>query len=346
MDFRRRTGAVSLIAVFAMGTFVATGSTASASPWEVDWVKHAENPVIPYGPDHASGPCVLPEGDGLRMWLSGNGYAGSSRDINHSTSTDGVNWTSPEVNLARDTFAFWEPSVIKDFDAVPDERYKMWYRAHNGHGEPGDSWIEYATSPDGFGWTKHGEAIGSGPGEDFDYAFAPSVVKNGRGDYEMWYSANDGGIAQVAYATSSDGLAWDQSEGQVFGPDGTGFDSDGVNAAGMFVEDGIHYLLYMGWDGVDHELGMAWSEDGIHNWTRKDFPLLELGDPGDFDDAGTGYGAAARASMLFKGNEYWLWYTGYSSSGELSIGLATGIPEPASLSLLALGGLLLTRRRW
>jgi len=340
MDCRRRTAAASLLAVFAMGAFVATGTTANASPWEVDWVKHAENPlIIPDGENQVGAPCVLSDGGVYRMWLNGQ------YDIKYSESGDGVSWPAPEVNLQTDTFAFWEPSVIKDLDAVPDERYKMWYRAHTGGGHPGDSVIEYATSPDGFGWTKHDEVIGSGTGEIYDYVVAPSVVKNDSGDYEMWYTAVQGGVGQVAYATSSDGILWDQGEGQVFGPDGTGFDSDGVNAAGMFVEDGIHYLLYMGWDGMNYELGMAWSDDGIHDWTRKDLPLLELGAPGDFDDAGTGYGAAAGASMLFKDNQYWLYYTGYSSSGELSIGLATGIPEPASLSLLALGGLLLTRRR-
>ena len=47
----------------------------------------------------------------------------------------------------------------------------------------------------------------NGSGDDLSI-YAASVVKDGPGDYKMWYAASDGGTNRIFHATSSNGLDW------------------------------------------------------------------------------------------------------------------------------------------
>jgi len=118
--------------------------------------------------------------------------------IAYATSDDGINWEThlEPVLLPSGNFDSWEgtdvetPTVIKDKEAPPGERYKMWYSA----------WVEeketyrigYATSPDGITWKKYEGnpvlSLGNKEAWDWDgWTVADPMVLKMNGIYHMWY---------------------------------------------------------------------------------------------------------------------------------------------------------------
>ena len=83
----------------------------------------------------------------------------------------------------------------------------------------------------------------------------------------------------------------------------------------------------------------AFSTDGIH-WTKDPKPIVDISDGVAWRDERT-------YTPMVIGNQ--MWFSGVSSSGVYSIGYAyesSGVPEPSSVGVQALGGLtLLTCRR-
>jgi predicted GH43/DUF377 family glycosyl hydrolase len=77
-------------------------------------------------------------------------------------------------------------------------------------------------------------------------------------------------------------------------------------------------MFYLGMDRARRQrLGIARSDDGLR-WTKlRSNPILELGDPGAFDENGLGEPA------VWSGNgQYWMLYTGRDRSEVRRIGLA------------------------
>jgi len=323
-------------AVLVAGVFLAlvhgyVSSLTAASPVGATWIKEPTNPLVTGSGRGRGAPCVMDDGGTYKMWFCGDT---PDRDIFYSSSADGVTWATPVVCLPRFTYAVREPWVIKDGGT-----YKMWFSAHNGGGYCGDTWIEYTESTSGeCDWGAHTIVLERDPSSTYDncQVYSPVVLKEGS-EYKMWYAGHyDGDDSHhVGYATSPDGINWTRYAGNpVLSGDGSGFDADDVQPGGIFVENGVYYLLYTGWANAspnEARLGIAWSVDGI-NWTRLDSPILDLGAPGEFDDYSQGWGPLAGASMLRVGNGYWMWYTGVKQSGgspqTAAIGLARGtVPE-------------------
>ena len=71
--------------------------------------------------------------------------------------------------------------------------------------------IGYATSPDGFTWTKHASnpVIEPGPeGAWDDEGVLTGGVIYKDGTFHMWYTGWDGTNTRIGLATSSDGFSW------------------------------------------------------------------------------------------------------------------------------------------
>jgi len=321
----------------ALSVVLMLSSFALAGPEGLSWTKYENNPVIATA--SRGQPCVMMDDGVYKMWLGGH-----AEGIFYSTSLDGLSWSEPVTVLPTNTYANWSPSVIKEGNA-----YKMWYRAHNGGGHPGDSWIEYATSPDGVNWTRQGTVLTAGASGSFDSygVYAPKVLHDADG-YKMWYGASDGtsNYGTVGLATSDDGVIWTKRTEPVLLPDGVGYDSSWVRPGGVYAEDGRYYLLVCGGDetAIGGRLGLAWSDDGI-TFTRTDDPILDLGTAGSWDDYSTGAGPPrGGASMMKVGEDYWVWYTGQASANEYRIAVPK-TPEPATCAVLALGVLVMLGRR-
>ncbi|MBU4071320.1 MAG: M20/M25/M40 family metallo-hydrolase [Candidatus Thermoplasmatota archaeon] len=173
------------------------------------WQKHGV--VLLYGvtgqPDdaHVGHHEVIFDGE-YKMWYSG--YNGTAWRIMYANSSDGINWVKHGVVLdlglpgSLDATYALSPAVIKT------DEYKMWYTGYDGLKYS----ILYANSSDGINWVKQNESQLSpgGPGKRWgDAIIAYPTVIHDNGTYHMWYNRVGSNYYQTHYASSSDGLTWE-----------------------------------------------------------------------------------------------------------------------------------------
>lgn len=305
---------------------------------QTNWTKDATNPVLKRDTVIANLPndlivisdgWVLKEGSTYKMWYTCGGINYPADTLLRSRlcfaeSTDGINWNkyagNPILDVSYtggwDSLGVETASVIIDDLAPANERYKMWYAGQYFNSYRYD--IGYATSPDGYAWTKHPSPVLSvGNSSEWDNGFleGPSVIKDGN-TYKMWYCGYDAipdgngtdGHANIGYATSIDGINWvKDANNPIFTTGLNSWDSVYVQDPHVLKQNGMYYMWYGGNDveSYGQKVGYAWSADGI-NWTKHNAnPVLSNGGPFDWD-ANT----ASFPSVLNDNGIYKMWYTG------------------------------------
>ena len=269
---------------------------------ESTWTKHS---TLVFDDARATFPRVIKNGDGYAMAVVDNSQ------LFISQSSDGKTWsTLMETNIDGTTLKAHEPWIMKDGDT-----YKMWYNCISGLGT---ACLGYRTSTDGITWTPGmtitpTAANGGTQAWDTDY-ISPVVIKDGD-TYKMWYNVNEGnGKFYIAYATSTDGIAWvePQNLNQVASAAGTTTNNlvlkqgaagewDGYQTGealyGLSVlknENGTYEMWYSGnksgeSTGVDgYSIGYARSVDGI-NWTKQAASPVVKGTTDGYDAGGAYY---------------------------------------------------------
>jgi predicted GH43/DUF377 family glycosyl hydrolase len=278
------------------------------------WNKYAGNPVLDLGVTGAfdeycaAGSSILYNNVSFtyQMWYTS--YDGTWR-IGYVNSTDGVTWTKipsiPVLDIGAPTS--WDdisarfPSVVHD-----GVTYHMWYSGQDGS----NSRIGHATSPNGYQWTKDAAnpVLDLGPPtswDDFGVYYA-DVIYNGTG-FQMWYTADDGVVMKIGYATSPDGSTWTKHPGNPvldLGVSGS-FDDVNVYKPAVFYDGSIYHMWYSGSDGAVTKIGYATSPDGVI-WTKyPGNPVLELGPSGSWEDE-----QVRAPDVYFDGSNFHMWYTG------------------------------------
>ncbi|MEE9340182.1 MAG: PKD domain-containing protein, partial [Thermoplasmata archaeon] len=221
-----------------------------------------------------------------------------------------IDWIKEGVNIplgggGDDDVHMVSPRVIKD-----NGTYKMWYGGATGLGRVYE--IFYATSPDGFTWTKFGVVLTIGPPGDLDdqKVCLQYVVKEGD-VYKMWYSGADdyissGGTYRIFYATSNDGTTWNK-QGLVLDVDPPGgTDARMLRSPVVLNESGVYKMWYTGTDASNTDrVHYATSPDGV-SWTKHGV-VLDRGSPGDYDETGAGWPFVWRTpcgyTMLYTGRQ-------------------------------------------
>jgi predicted GH43/DUF377 family glycosyl hydrolase len=216
--------------------------------------------------------------------------------------------------------------------------YKMWFGSDNG---TGTRQIGYAESADGINWT-----AGPNPVIGLVTGANHPLVKydpNGFGDgvyYKMWYEDTTVSIYTInalRYAESADGVNWtsDQPLTQdgtyqlVAGDLATGWNRGSYGPCDLIYNpsgfpDNIniwnnkYVMYYMGTDGGNESIGLAYSDNGTH-WTGYiNNPVLSPGAAADWDNTGVGY-----CSVLNLSSGNWqMWYGGGPNT-KYGIGYAT-----------------------
>ncbi|MDH4197992.1 MAG: hypothetical protein OEW05_11320 [Candidatus Aminicenantes bacterium] len=244
------------------------------------WFTYYANPVLRVGPagafDDKSADCQsIGWYDGqYMMW-----YIGTSWDfrceMGVATSPDGLNWTkyegNPVLRIAED--GAWDDSILICQAVLFDEQeqfYKMWYVGANKKGAFG---IGYATSPDGFHWTKYAGNPVMTVTQLWEYSDmeGQTVLKTPEG-YKMWYGSYDIETEKcnIGYAWSPDGINWTKYPwNPVFTTNPGHWDGYSVDTPDVQYKDGVYHMWYKGWNdpnGVGW-IGHATSTDGI-SWVR------------------------------------------------------------------------------
>ena len=162
--------------------------------------RRTEGPILdrpPEDPWFCSNPCVLPDGDGWRMWYLGglgwreiDGRWSPSYDIRHARSDDGRTWRDrgrTAIPLEGDEYALARPSVLRT-----DEGWLMWFCART---RTRPYRLRAARSADGETWRRAPELAGLEPaqsGWDSEMVAYPHVFEQGGRRWMLYCGAGFG----------------------------------------------------------------------------------------------------------------------------------------------------------
>jgi predicted GH43/DUF377 family glycosyl hydrolase len=202
------------------------------------------------------------------------------------------------------------PSVVERGDTL--------YNLYSGF--DGKSWhTGLATSSDGLAWFDHGKVLSPLPSswEGDDYIAANGSVVVAGGEFLYWYQA--GRLPRIGLARSYDGRRWTRSDKSVLQPGPVGsWDEMGVADPCVVRMGGFYYMFYLGQDRARRQrLGVARSAAGVQWEKLRSNPILELGEPGSFDENGLG-----EPAVWASRGRYWMLYTGRDRKERRRIGLA------------------------
>jgi len=207
--------------------------------------------------------------------------------------------------------------IFYHFILFDGTQYRMWYTGFNPtlNAPPA---FGYATSPDGFHWTKYANnpIMTPIPGSwESEGLYEPVVLYDGV-NFRMWYSGN----TETGYATSPDGINWTKYSGNPImqpGPAGS-WDAGGAGVAAIILEGATYKMWYLGLSGnFVFRIGYATSSDGIQ-WTKHpNNPVLDVGPPGSWEES-----IVFTPDVHFDGQTYHMWYNGFNRT-DARIGHAT-----------------------
>ena len=276
------------------------------------WLKSDKSPVMGGKYGTCFDIAVLKEGGTYRMWLSWR----PQRSVALVESADGIHWSEPpRIVLGPRPETGWEEDINRPVVVKRADGYHMWY---TGQAKGKNSWIGYATSPDGVTWKRMSQK----PVLSFEQPWekvavmCPHVLWNAdKKFFQMWYSGGEQYEPNaIGYATSPDGLTWTKCRNNpVFSCDRSiPWERDRV--AGCQVEKcGDYYLMFfIGYRDIDHaQIGLARSKDGITGWERHPAnPIIRPGQ-GKWDED-----ACYKPYAVFDGQKWLLWYNGRRGSLE------------------------------
>jgi predicted GH43/DUF377 family glycosyl hydrolase len=212
---------------------------------------------------------------------------------------------APEPVMTRGEFSdVLNPSVVHDAAG-----YSNYYSAFDGK-----SWhTALATSPDGLHWQRQ-RILLSPDAKTWEGSY---MAGNGSallfgGRVWQWYEAGPKTGVKIALEQTRQPvldhgpyMSWDERA-----------------AADPYVIriDPYFYLYYVGHDRADplrQRIGVARSRDGEHWEKLRTNPVLEVGSPGSFDEAGLGEPAVWQSNGY-----YWMLYTGRDREEHRRLGLA------------------------
>jgi hypothetical protein len=271
---------------------------------------------------------VLEDAGSYKMWYEASTLLGGrhSQSVCYATSTDGIHWEKPDLDLIefrgsrRNNIVLFDVAgtVFLDPRAGADQRFGFaaradWVRPIYSRTTP-EVGIWIFTSPDGLRWRplKDGPVIK----DRGNYDTQNQIFWDPRlGKYVAYVRLNQP-LRKVGRAESGDRLNWTKPE-VVFSYDSADpVESDHYNPCAvlypyapgvylMFPSAFYHYPAKPIDGPLDIQL--ATSRDGIR-WNRRfRTPYVRLGLEGSFD-AGSIY---MTVGMLRHGDEIWMYYTGF-----------------------------------
>jgi predicted GH43/DUF377 family glycosyl hydrolase len=339
-------------------------ATFKTKPWQILFNKYHDNPIMSsddfpsWDAGYVARPTVVYDGIEYHMFYNGYNDLVFNWAVGRAISLDGIDWQKDTLNnpvLVHGSPGTWDSEDVLVSSVIYDgSSYHMWY---TGQDSGSVNWkIGYAFSSDGVAWEKYNDSLTTSllylesdpvldvgpPGSWDDYVVKyPHVILQGD-TFKMWYSALPGIIDQsIGYATSINGIDWnkDTLNNPVLEP-GTElcWDYPWVDDPCVVFDGSIYHMFYAGgWMYNHHQIGYAWSTDGI-DWSKYDIPtttewpfavtdpILKTGPYGSWEYfwVGDPWVILDNQTGLMK-----MWYTGYFNHRH--IGYATGFMDPINL---------------
>lgn len=244
-----------------------------------------------------------------------------------------TDWTKFQNNpvMVKDTTiqGLWEWAAIGQPSFLfENDTFKMWYAAA-GVAYPGDSVLRgrigFARSSDGSTWVKRTPLapvldVGEPGTWDSRWCDTPAPLFDGT-EYYLYYYGDSQSVVHSALgaATSSDGISWTRYAGNPILERGELLEWDGfwIESPAVLYDSlsGVYSMWYTGvgwgpgkpgdtWIRIGYAYsddGLIWQKDTLHN------PVLETGDPGEWDDGWVAVPGVRRHNGLYE-----MWYCGAS----------------------------------
>ena len=284
-----------------------------------NWIKYEYNPVLGNNKTGSLFDPFIFKHEGLyKMYVSWR-IKGS---IALSLSKDGIKWSEPKIVLNKGNRTSWESIVNRASILRYNDKYYMWYT-----GQYNDfSKIGLAKSYDGINFIKYK----NNPVMIPEYKFEKKSVMNPHVIYDqeekifkMWYSAGETYEPDViCYAVSRDGINWIKyGKNPIFVSNLNKTILDNYKIGGCYVNkisNKKYVMFYIGYSDINTaRIFIAFSENGINNWKRRNFPII-FPTKDKFDN-----NACYKPSAILERNKnrWMIWYNGRNGDKEY-IGLA------------------------
>jgi len=279
-------------------------------------------------------PVAAPFNDGVwydaadnrfKMWYHAGWFDGTAM----ATSTDGLNWEKPELDVIPGTNAVIAPGasyrrdgglVWLDHQAKPETRFKMFLYFRWSQGQSGFIY----TSPDGIHWNQRGQTSRCGDNSSFFYnPFRQQFVFSIRESWsyrarayreaaEFEQAARWEGQQQVKWARTDrldqpDPLVGDRP--QLYDLNAVAYESILLGGLGVFYGPQNPVCARIGRPKII-DLQLGFSRDGFH-WHRPDRSAF-IACSRRWGDWNYGYIHAAGGLCLVVGDELWFYYGTFS----------------------------------
>lgn len=208
----------------------------------------------------------------------------------------------------------WDQAKFAEVVLFEDGQYHMWYKGWSDY-VPGFLGIGYASSPDGIHWQKYEANPVEFKFETDDWAFillSFDIIKKDS-VYFMWYTGldNTDTTGCIGFAWSNDGLGWTKHPQPVVKPGKEDeWDGGGIYEGVKVFFDGKRYQMWYNATNrgirIVTRIGYATSDDGLHWEKHPANPVLDVGEPGSWDDHHVDI-----HSVNFNGSCYEMWYDGF-----------------------------------
>lgn len=208
--------------------------------------------------------------------------------------------------------AGWEAvDVLNPSVVLHDGVYYNFYSGFDGQ-----TWhTGLAKSRDGAAWHREGRILSPDPKTwEGGYIAANGSALFRQGEFLYWYQAGPRNSPRI-------GLTRDRRRAGApvldTGPRGS-WDERGVADPYVIETGGALYMYYLGQDRARRQrIGVARSRDGVVWQKLRTSPVLELGEPGAFDERGLG-----EPAVWLSHGAYWMLYTGRDRLENRRLGLA------------------------
>lgn len=199
--------------------------------------------------------------------------------------------------------------------------------------------INRLTSTDGVTWGSADQVLITGSPGGSNIWGVVSYFENLSGITDvLYYTQGVGGSEYVFRATATDGLNFTHQGTAFVNPGSVGLYGAGISAGSQVLYDSLagQYLLIWSGESIVANIGYATSSDGL-SFTNQGTVVAKGVTHDDLQEASFVVNGASIVGVYTA--DYW------PGSSNNHIGAFTGTPEPATISLLALGGLALLWRR-
>jgi len=300
-----------------------------------------EGPIIPGSLGAAVPRTVIQMADGNWGMYFSEGDACTYRDTGLAISTNGQTWTrvGPAMTHESGGASFDDTAaVITQVICQNDGKLRAYCEGLESTGLDEHGVVFIAESLDGLTWSNRYLVLSPQPGTGYSrHVTCPRVYVTDTAFVMYFLGEDDAGISRIFLTTSSDGVNWASGTEVVLPTE--------LTAPGAFEivqrgdEGALGMYLHSSMSAGATDIFALQSDDGL-TWTLDDpMPVLSATAYGVSDLLyPTVYDVDGNAVMLVGGG-----YAG--TTPHWDIFSATLVPEPATLALLALGGLALIRRR-